>query len=372
MLFFNIFNMKKNSSKIKEERICLDKIEKRKFNEIDIDNIFPDFESVLEDELIKFLYLLSEEEIFIILKDSRVLKKINISDKLDENQLKRISYLLSKKLSITTIEFINSFDFDVETFLLDPNNYYKRRGDIDPIVSKYGMYDYFDMEAIISVADLLGHDGCINCGDYKGKNILYTFENYFKKGGDNYHTKALGLLEYKSGEQLIKELIKRNDTIDIKVDQVGEGKYFISSNGFHRFTVLRFHYLLDCMKNEKNSEELRELYSIPVTITSKINYKKTYCNYLLKKADLNISNITSDLKKDIITINYNSPEKKLIINEKELLDLTIQFVDMLDSDSLSEIQEFYNCIDSFRDFINRYIPNLLNMIEVKSKKLIKK
>lgn len=174
-------------SKNKEKKACLDEINnathtnKKTLNEINIDEVFSNLENISEDELIEYLHLLSEDEIFIILKNQKVLKKINISDNIDETQLKRISYLLSKKLSITTIEFINSIDFDVEIFLSDSNNYYKRRGDINPLVSKYGMYDYLDKEAIISVADLLGHGGCIKSGSYKGKNILYTFENYLKK-----------------------------------------------------------------------------------------------------------------------------------------------------------------------------------------------
>ena len=201
---------------------------------------------------------------------------------------------------------------------------------------------------------------------------MYTFENFFEKHGDGYHTRALGLLEYESGEQLIKELEKRNrDTTDMQIRQIEEGKYIVSNNGLHRFTVLRFHYLLDCMKKEKSEEELRELYKIPVNITSKTNIKKTYCNYLIQKANPDISFISFNHSEDKITIYYNSEDKSKTITEEVLLDLAIQSIDMLDSDSLLEIQHFYNNLATFHNFIDMYIPNLLEKFDVKSKEGIK-
>ena len=44
---------------------------------------------------------------------------------------------------------------------------------------------------------------------------------------------------------------------------------------------------------------------------------------------------------------------------------------MLDSDSLLEIQYFYNSLDTFHSFIDMYIPNLLDKFDVKSKEGIK-
>ena len=70
------------------------------------------------------------------------------------------------------MDFINSLNFDVESFMSNPNNNYQSSSDINPIISKYGVFDYFDEEKVISIADLIGHDGINNRGGYKGKNIL--------------------------------------------------------------------------------------------------------------------------------------------------------------------------------------------------------
>lgn len=349
------------------------KIEKPAFNaNYYIDEVFSNFDSTPVSDVINLVTSLPEDLKFIILKEPRVLKKLNISDKLDENELKKLIYLLSTRLSTTTRDFISILEFDIESFMSDPSNDYKSSFDINPIISKYGIFDYLDEEITISIADLLGHDEIVNCEYYKGTNILYTFENFFEKNGDGYHTRSLGLLEYDSGEKLIKELEKRNrDTTDMRVRQLEDGKYIVSGNGLHRFTVLRFHYLLDCMKKEKSEEELRELYKIPVNITSKTNFKKTYCNYLIQKANQDISFISFDNQEDKITIYYKSGDKSKIITEEVLLNLAIQSIDMLDSDSLLEIQYFYNSLDTFHSFIDMYIPNLLDKFDVKSKEGIK-
>ena len=200
-----------------------------------------------------------------------------------------------------------------------------------------------------------------------------AFENFFEKNGDGYHTRALELLEYKSGEELLKGLEKRNhDTLDMKVRQMEDGKYVIAGNGLHRFSVLRFHYLLDCMKKEKSEEELYELYKIPVKLVSTTNFKKTYCNYLLQKANLTISYISFNYKEDEIIIYYKSSSQRQIINEEKLLHLTIQSIEMLDYESLREITNFYNQYASFKQFIDTYIPNLLNKIEANNERGIKK
>ena len=349
------------------------KIEKPAFNaKYYIDEVFSDFDNTLVSDVINLINSLPEDLKFAVLKEPRVLKKLNVSDKIDENQLKKLIYLLSTRLSTTTINFISSLDFDIESFMSNPSNDYKSSFDINSIISKYGVFDYLNEEITISIADLLGHDGVVNCEYYKGKNILYTFENFFEKHGDGYHTRALGLLEYESGEQLIKELEKRNrDTTDMQIRQIEDGKYIVSNNGLHRFTVLRFHYLLDCMKKEKSEEELRELYKIPVNITSKTNIKKTYCNYLIQKANPDISFISFNHSEDKITIYYNSEDKSKTITEEVLLDLAIQSIDMLDYDSLLEIQHFYNNLATFHNFIDMYIPNLLEKFDVKSKEGIK-
>lgn len=348
-------------------------IEKPVFNaSYYIDEIFPDFDSISLQKLISHISFLSEELKIVLLKEPRILKKLNLSDNLDESALKKVSFLLGQRLDGTTIDFINSLDFDVETFMLNKNNNHQSTYDINPIIRNYGIFDYVDEKIEVSIADLIGHDAINNCGGYKGKNILYTFENFFKKNSDSYHTRALGLLEYRTGEELLEELEKRHDTVDMKVNQIENGKYVVSSNGLHRFTVLRFHYLLDCMRNKKSKEELHELYKIPVNLINTTNFKKTYCNYLLQKANPDISSISFDHKKDEITIFYGSAMPCQVINEEKLLLLAVQSADMLDSKSLSEVTFFYKNYLSFREFIDKYIYNLSVRIKTENEEMFQR
>ena len=352
------------------EKYIQKNIERPAFNiNFFIDENFPNLDNMSIDDVISQINWLPENLKLTILQNPRILNKLNISDKLNEEQLKELIYIFSTRLSPTTIDFIKSLNFDIEAFMSDPSNDYKTSFNINPIVDRYGVFDYLNESAIVSVADLLGHDGPCNCGGYKGKNILYTFENFFKKNGDGYHTRALGLLEYKSGEELLEELKMRNqDTIDMKIREIEDGKYIVFGNGLHRFTVLCFHYLLDCMKKEKSKDEIKELYKIPVTIDSKTNYMKTYCNYLIKIANPEISSISFYNENEII-VHYNSEDK--IINEETLLNLAIESIDMLNGYYLLEVQDFYKKIASFHDFIDKYIPQLLDKFEVKSEESIK-
>lgn len=126
------------------------------------------------------------------------------------------------------------------------------------------------------------------------------------------------------------------------------------------------------MKKEKSDDELRELYTIPVTITSKINYKRTYCNYLIQIVNPDISYISFNDRENKITIYYKSDNKEEVINEEQLLNMAIQSVDMIDSYSLPRIQFYYNNLDSFHSFIDTYIPSLLDKFSLNSEEAVKK
>lgn len=216
-------------------------IEKPAFNaSYYIEEEIPNLDNVSIDCLINFINSVPDNLKMQVVRDPRILKKLNIPDQLDDNQLKGIIYLLSTRLSATTQDFVRSLNFDVQSFMTNPDNDYKTLSNINPIIREYGIFDYLDENRNISIADLLGHDAIINCGYYKGKNILYTFENFFQRNGDGYHTRALGLLEYKSGEQLLRELERRNnDTRDMKISEIADGKYIISNKWVASFYCIK-------------------------------------------------------------------------------------------------------------------------------------
>lgn len=337
-----------------------------------IDDHFPNFNNINLQDFIDCIDILPEDLKIMVLREPRVLSNFDLSEDIDELTLRRISFILSQRLSKTTINFINSIGLDVESFMTNEKNNYQSSYDINPIVAKYGIFDFIEKETVISIADLVGHDH-LDKSRYNGTNILHTFKEFFDEKGDGYHTRALSLLEYKTGSQLLEALEKRNnDTKDMNVILVENGKYVISSNGLHRFTILRFHYLLDCMKNEKSEEELRELYQIPVNMQGITNFKKTYCNYIIQKANPEIIRVYFDSSKDEITFLYKSYDISEKINEEKLFSIIKECVDKLDSSALSEILYFYNTYSSFHEFVDKYVPELLGKMEIENKGMIQK
>ena len=319
-----------------------------------LDDYFHHFKKPTIREMLNIINNQPAEVKISILKDPRVLEILGIPSNLSDEQYQKICDLLAERLDLTTIQFINSHSFDVKKFMEDPANCVQTPHDINPIVRKYGVFDVADKIITVSIADLVADYSDEN----RGKNILETFKNFFEKKGDGYHTRSLGLLEYESGEQLLKALERRNqDTIDMKVREIDHGKYMIDSNGLHRFTILRFHFLLDCMKKEKSEEELREIYKIPVTLSYKLNYFKTYCNYLIQKGDPSVSDIL--FNEDETTIFHKDKSSKTI-SEEELISLVTKSLEKLDFESLKEIEEYYKTIPSFHEFIDKYIPSFFN------------
>ena len=67
---------------------------------------------------------------------------------------------------------------------------------------------------------------------------------------------------------------------------VENGKYLITTNGLHRFTVLRILYLKDfqeALGNPQKIEEVKEKYKIPMAI-SEIDSTKAYLEYMIRLA----------------------------------------------------------------------------------------
>lgn len=346
-------------------------IEKPNFNaNYYIEDNFPDLEQRKLNDVVDFVRNIPDSVKPLVLRNPRIIRKLNLPQNLTEQIIEKIIILLNKELDNTTMEFVNRMNFDFDKFMNDSKNNYFSSSDINPIISKYGVFDNIKNNIEISVADILGHDYSKNNHD---KNILYTFSDFYIRNGDSYHSRSLELLNYTSGEELLTELKKRNnDTKDMKVQEFENGKYVIYGNGLHRFSVLRFHYLLDCMKNEKSEQELREVYKIPVKLESKTNYKRTYSNYIIQKAYLDIDHISFNPDENEIIIYYKSNKEKSIIGEEEFYELVIKSVDMLDSNALDELTQNYYKYDSFRDYIDNYLPQLIPKKENEDTELMKR
>ena len=54
-----------------------------------------------------------------------------------------------------------------------------------------------------------------------------------------------------------------------------------------------------------------------------------------------------------------------------LLNLTMHYAELFDNDSLVEVQNFYNQLASFRNFLDTYLPSLADKFVQTSKEVIK-
>ena len=157
----------------------------------------------------------------------------------------------------------------------------------------------------------------------------------------------------------------------IVVHHIHENNNMIHTNGLHRYTVLRTHFLNESYGLDKESEEyqaLRQKYTFPAKIIS-VDLVKTYSNFLLS--------INPNLKFYVrmeydenwkmtgnVEITINGMDKQ-ILNDEQLITLTRETIlSSLDSHTMKSIEKAIENNEEFAKYIETYIPELM----VKSKK----
>lgn len=216
--------------------------------------------------------------------------------------------------------------------------------DINPIISNYGL-TYDEQNAIVHIGDIIGHNS------FENSYLSDSLDKLFDERGDGYHTRSLGMLEY-SSDEIMDKFASSFVSEPIKLCEVENCKYLVSSNGLHRWTVLRYHYLSEL---NKGATGLSKKYNIPVVYT-KVNLNKTYCNYLLHiLSGYQVWNDFDEHYKMTDNVVVIFSDKRYKIYEDELILLTKEvFLNSLDEKNINfdEIIYFYNNIESFRNFIN--------------------
>ncbi len=264
----------------------------------------------------------------------------------------------------------------------------------------------------ISIANIVGY----NYQFYSAPNdIIESLDNFFDSEGDGYHSRSVGILEY-DRDYILDKLQDSFKMEPMVVADTGEGKYTISTNGLHRFTVLRLLYLSEVVQakgDPRKLDELEKKYTIPVQLQG-IEFEKTYCKYLIKQTqDPNIrgfriskidscidengkydvtlckgwdkekevrmtqeqlenllreiSDISSEFTQDHITdnveIKYFNGENR-ILDKNEFIEFTKQ--KLIESENFKEIQEKvkenYSKYSSFKKFID---DNFLDLFPLK-------
>lgn len=147
--------------------------------------------------------------------------------------------------------------------------------DINTIVDKFGVYKKH-IDDRVSVADIVGYNSS------KSYDIFSSFGNFFDCNGDDYRMRSIGMLDYDSDE-IINKLSYSFKVEPVMIDEIAFHKYVVNVNGYHRFTVLKAHYLIECSKVKGDFDainKLKDKYEIPVLL-NKLDVVKTYSRYLL-------------------------------------------------------------------------------------------
>ena len=260
------------------------------------------------------------------------------------------------------IEFVAKNKVNVDKLLELEESTIKFPNQENPILKRYGIVTS-GIDAKVSIGEIVGYSEFhLNSGD--NNNILFTMKNFFDRKSNGYKARSIGMLDFESGEDALKKLEKSFEEEPLSVEQLGENKFYISSNGLHRYTILRLHYLNDLIKENISLEELNKKYQIPVSLTK---YQKfnSYCNYIINKCQAGelrqLYNEHGDLTGELKFCKDNTEE---IIDKNRLKEITEKILnDNSSSEAMSKIKESYIEVSDFKNFIDTYFPDFIERIE---------
>ena len=243
---------------------------------------------------------------------------------------------------------------------------------LNPIVSEYRVNSK-SLTRMVCIKDIKGFD-------YEWRKIsssvIDSLDGFFDSGKDTYHSRSVGLLEYDI-DGLLDVLKKSYSQEPICLDDMGDNNYVVSSNGLHRYSLLKVHFLNELNKLRTPSEikALESKFTIPVRV-NQVDLYKTYTKYILirlKKIKNIISHIDSSYNytKDVDVV-YPDGRKERIENN-DLLRQLVNGFNITDEEYkiLAEdyyIKNVYRTTKSFRDFILENHPSLIKYLTTNTDK----
>lgn len=201
---------------------------------------------------------------------------------IDKLQLECYNHDMNKPVE----KFLTENDYD-----FDNADYYsfcvKSDADINPFLIHFYIPGK-SFKTNVSIANILGYSYesfNLSC------NLISNLSRYFDEEGTSYQVRSLGMLTM-DRETCIETMKKVSIDDTVHVRECDENKYIITSNGMHRYHVLRFHYLNELSKIDANDEtqikQLQEKYTIPVEVKQP-DYFKTYAYFILNRLNPEIS-----------------------------------------------------------------------------------
>lgn len=212
-------------------------------------------------------------------------------------------------------------------------------------------------------------------------DIFNTMDNFFDSHGDGYHSRSIGMLSLNTENAL--EKLKNSFTMEpLRVRETGEGSYLISSNGYHRYTVLRTLFLKELYEangDPAKIEAIKQKYVIPVDLTG-IDLEKTYSKFILsfigsRDPATRIVDMESYYEPgswestDNVLFAYerHGELKKRVLTTDEFVQVARQAIMRCppDEPTLRYVDDAINRYPSFRKFIQDRCPEYLSRTNAK-------
>lgn len=267
------------------------------------------------------------------------------------------------------IEFIHKHNIDIDS-IYDALHIYSEK-EINRIIANNKIEGETSIQ-LVSIADIIGYDY-----NWRGQsnNIADNFSIFF--GEDStYQTRSNGMLEY-SSDEIIEKLYQSFKREPIRILELDNGRKVVSSNGMHRYTLLRLHYIneLKKIKGDKEKEALlKRKYEIPVEIT-KVDLFKTYCQFIINmisQETVYISNHYDENYCKTGKVEISIEKEKIILSDEELLNYTKNLVRNIPKNMIDWFKYNINTCcenyDSFKSFINMNLREEISLLSEENNK----
>lgn len=268
------------------------------------------------------------------------------------------------KCNLEFLQKLNIVDFDSAKIY--------REEDINPLLARNRILYHVGFRDV-SIADIVGSNIC----DKNCRNIIQMLDQLFDDGGDDYHTRSVGLLKLDK-DTIISQLSRSFKKEPICVTEIDDNKYVISINGMHRFAVLRLMYLseLSLVKTEEERAFLKRKYTIPVD-TCVVDTSVSYVMNLISAFDINgqIKDIFNEYDNNyrptgnLVIVLSNCKKIKYtrdeFLNYMKNIDANIDYPDVyknIDINIAHDLIKSYETISSFKSFVSKYCPRFLQFI----------
>ena len=252
-------------------------------------------------------------------------------------------------------------DLFIEKFARRLINIYEK---YDDGIARFAVYGNYEWEKI-DINDVLGIPNYV----VQDAGFLNHVCLLFDPHGDNYHSRANGMLKYKS-EEIVKNLIESFKKESIRLYGIGD-KYFVSSNGNHRTNLLMLHYLMESFKGVQADGKL-----IISAEVERLDEVKTFTNYigsLLWDESFKVYNDLDEnyTKNGKAHVEYHG--EVFIMNDDELIDFLYERLNALKEldedyyvDAIEIMWDKYRREETglFKKFINQYLPELNSIMNL--------